>query len=67
MIDLIFLLASGAAASTLFGCVLRFIGDSTRYIMGAVDAMLAILYIFWIIYATVARFSHTGRVCSGYF
>ena len=65
LIDLGFLLTCTCAASAIFGSLVNSCLEQPHQITIVIDSMLVFSCIGWLLYATVGRFSHTGRVCSG--
>ena len=65
IIDFSLILAFCGTFTSLFSLVRLICRKDSNQILIAIDAILAVGYFTWLIYATVARFSHTGRVCSG--
>ena len=65
-IDMSLLIVLGGAVATILGVFLkRFSPTRGASMMPQMDFLLAASYFCWLLYATVGRFSHTGRVCSG--
>ena len=59
------LLSSCGALTSIFSFILKAVSESFRRAMSLVDCVLGVSFIFWLLTATLGRFSHTGRVCSG--
>ena len=64
-IDIVFLLSASGSATSLISLLLSLCTDSFNRIMSIIDCMIGLGCLVWLIFSTVCRFSHTGRVCSG--
>ena len=70
LIDVGFLMAASGLVISLVAAVLKVVpcrGASINYAMSIVDMIFFVFGLLWLFYATLSRFSHTGRVCSGEF
>ena len=65
LIDLCFLFFMASAATAILSGTLKFCTTQARQVLFFVDGLLIVCYVSWLLMATVGRFSHTGRVCSG--
>ena len=65
IIDWSLLLAISGVVTAILGSFMRLCREETSQVIIVMDVMLAFGCFSWLVLATVARFSHTGRVCSG--
>ena len=65
LIDFSFILMAACTATALLSAILKLCTTAARQVMFFVDGVLIVCYVTWLLLATVGRFSHTGRVCSG--
>ena len=71
LIDVLFLLTMIGASTSLITIFLKLCckgeATTTSHVMSIVDLTFAICLLCWLLYASLSRMSHTGRVCSGAF
>ena len=63
LIHYLFLLMATGSSLGILGLAFRSLVN--KWALVVCDLALGFLCLFWLLSATVSRFSHTGRVCSG--